>query len=101
MLRHPKSRRPDKALTFDPWQSRIVQKIYGPRRADGQRLCRVVFLQVGRGNRKTSLGAALELLHTFGPQRQPSGQAISAAADRSRPALPSTSRSASSRQRRK
>lgn len=81
-LKHPKSRQPDKALTWDPWQLRIIRKVYGPCHDDGRRLCRVVYLQVGRGNRKTSLGAALALLHTFGPEREPSGQVISAAADR-------------------
>ncbi len=82
ILQHPKSRKPDRALTFDEWQQRIIKKIYGPCDADGNRLCRVVYLQVGRGNRKTSLGAALELLHTFGPQRIEGGQSLSAAADR-------------------
>jgi phage terminase large subunit-like protein len=81
-LKHPKSREADRALIWDPWQLRIVRKVYGPCHDDGRRLCRVVFLQVGRGNRKTSLGAALALLHTFGPERVPSGQVISAAADR-------------------
>src|SRR5262245_23500096 len=79
-LRHPKS--PDQALRLDPWQERIVQKIYGPRHSDGHRICRVCYLQVGRGNRKTTLGAVLALLHTFGPERVPAGQVISAAADR-------------------
>jgi len=81
-LKHPKSREDDRALIWDPWQLRIVRKVYGPCHDDGRRLCRVVYLQVGRGNRKTSLGAALALLHTFGPERVPSGQVISAAADR-------------------
>lgn len=82
ILKHPKSRAEDKALKFDPWQTRIIQKIYGPQHADGRRICRVVYLQVGRGNRKTSLGGALALLHTFGPERVPAGQVNSAAADR-------------------
>jgi phage terminase large subunit-like protein len=82
ILKHPKSRAADKALKFDPWQSRIIQKIYGPCHDDGRRLCSVVYLQVGRGNRKTSLGGALALLHTFGPERIPTGQILSAAADR-------------------
>jgi phage terminase large subunit-like protein len=82
LLKHPKSRAPDRALTIDPWQDRIVRRIYGPCGENGRRITRVVYLQVGHGNRKTSLGAALALLHTFGPEREPSGQVISAAADR-------------------
>lgn len=82
ILKHPKSKNPDKALAFDRWQQRIIQKIYGPAHPDGRRICRVAYLQVGRGNRKTSLGGALCMLHTFGPHREPGGQVISAGADR-------------------
>src|SRR6266511_2417647 len=82
ILRHPKSRAPDRALQFDRWQQRIILKTYGPCHPDGRRICRVVFLQVGRGNRKTSLGGSLALLHTFGPERIASGQSLSAGADR-------------------
>jgi phage terminase large subunit-like protein len=82
IMRHPKSRRPDHALTFDLWQERIIRRIYGPAHEDGRRIVRTVYLQVGRGNRKTSLGAALMLLGTFGPERVETGQVLSAAADR-------------------
>jgi phage terminase large subunit-like protein len=82
ILKHPKSRAENRALIFDEWQQRIIRKIYGPCHDDGRRICRVVYLQVGRGNRKTSLGAALEILHTFGPERIAGGQSLSAAADR-------------------
>ena len=82
LLKHPKSRAPGKAFQLDPWQERIVRRIYGPAHEDGRRKTRVVYLQVGRGNRKTSLGAVLALLHTFGPERIPGGQVLSAAADR-------------------
>lgn len=82
LLRHPKSRAPGKAFQLDAWQERIVRRIYGPAHEDGRRKVRVVYLQVGRGNRKTSLGAVLALLHTFGPEKIPGGQVLSAAADR-------------------
>lgn len=82
LLKHPKSRAPGKAFQLDPWQERVVRRIYGPAHEDGRRKTRVVYLQVGRGNRKTSLGAVLALLHTFGPERLPGGQVLSAAADR-------------------
>src|SRR5690606_11884777 len=35
-----------------------------------------------RGNRKTSLSAALALLHTLGPERVPNGEVVSAASDK-------------------
>ena len=81
-LKHPKSRQEDRALIWDPWQLRIVRKIYGPCRDDGRGFAGSSIFKSGRGNRKTSLGGALALLHTFGPERVPCGQVISAAADR-------------------
>ena len=72
MLRHPKSGR---AFQLDPWQERIVRRIYGPRREDGTRIVKTAVILVPRGNRKTSLAAALEALHTVGPERQQGGEA--------------------------
>lgn len=79
MLRHPKS---GKAFQLDFWQERIVRRIYGPRHEDGSRIVKTVVILVPRGNRKTSLAAALEALHTVGPERVPGGEVISAASDR-------------------
>lgn len=79
MLRHPKS---GKAFQLDLWQERIVRRIYGPRHDDGSRIVKTVVGLIPRGNRKTSLAAALEALHTVGPERQPGGEVISAASDR-------------------
>ncbi|MFN3315162.1 MAG: terminase large subunit, partial [Hyphomonas sp.] len=81
-LRHPKSILPHRAFQLDPWQERIVRRIYGPRHEDGTRITNTVALMLPRGNRKTSLAAALALLHTIGPERRPGGEAIFAAADR-------------------
>jgi len=81
-LRHPNSTAPKRAFQLFPFQERIVRAIYGPRHPDGSRIVQTVFLMLPRGNRKTSLAAALALLHTIGPERRPSGQVIFAAADR-------------------
>jgi phage terminase large subunit-like protein len=81
-LRHPKSALPNKQFQLDPWQERIVRKIYGPRNSDRTRIVSTVVLLLPRGNRKTSLSAALALLHTIGPERAAEGEAIFAAADR-------------------
>ncbi len=78
-LKHPKS---GKAFQLDPWQERIVRRIYGPRKNDGSRIVKTVVLLLPRGNRKTSLAAALALLHTIGPERIPGGEVIVAASDR-------------------
>ncbi|WP_306113277.1 MULTISPECIES: terminase large subunit [unclassified Roseovarius] len=81
-LRHPASGAPGRAFQLAPFQERIVRRIYGPRHEDGSRIVQNVFLLVPRGNRKTSLAAALSLLHTIGPEKVPAGQVIFAAADR-------------------
>jgi phage terminase large subunit-like protein len=78
-LRHPKTGRP---FQLDAWQERIVRRIYGPRHPDGTRVVRNVVMLVSRGARKTTLGAALALLHTVGPERVPAGQVVLAAYDR-------------------
>lgn len=80
-LKHPKSRLPDRAFQLDPWQEEIVRKIYGPCDENGLRIVRNVVIMLPRGNRKTSLGAALALLHTDGPEAVPGGEVLFAAAD--------------------
>jgi phage terminase large subunit-like protein len=78
-LKHPKTGR---AFQLDPWQERLVRRIYGPRNADGTRVVRQVIMLVSRGARKTTLGAALALLHTIGPEKVAGGQVFLAAYDR-------------------
>ncbi|WP_027556233.1 terminase large subunit [Bradyrhizobium sp. Cp5.3] len=82
-LKHPKSTLPRKQFQLDPWQERIVRAIYGPRDDQGNRIVSTVVILVPRGNRKTSLSAALALLHTIGPERVSGGEVIFAASDRS------------------
>lgn len=82
VLRHPKSRQPNHAFELPDWQERIVRAIYGPCHEDGRRLVRTVVILLPRGNRKTSLGAALGLLHVIGPESIPSGECLFAASDR-------------------
>ena len=81
-LRHPKSPAQNRQFVLDPWQERIVRRIYGPRHEDGTRIVKTVVLLLPRGNRKTSLAGALALLHTIGPERRPGGENILAASDR-------------------
>ncbi|TIP83866.1 MAG: terminase large subunit, partial [Mesorhizobium sp.] len=86
-LRHPNSTAPGGAFQLHDWQERIVRRIYGPRHADGRRIVETVFWMIPRGNRKTSLAAALALLHTIGPEKVPAGQVIFAASDREQAGL--------------
>ena len=78
-LKHPKSRLPDRLFQLDPWQERVIRRIYGPRNPDGTRVVRRVVLLLPRGNRKTSLCAAITLLHLMGPETEVGGLTISAA----------------------
>lgn len=82
ILKHPKSRLPGKAFDLPDWQERIVRRIYGPCHEDGRRIVRTVVILLPRGNRKTSLGSALGLLHTIGPESIPGGECLFAASDR-------------------
>lgn len=78
-LRHPKNPARGRPFQLDPWQERVVRAIYGPRHPDGSRVVRRVVLLLPRGNRKTSLCAALTLLHLIGPERAPGNLIVSAA----------------------
>lgn len=86
-LKHPASTAPGYAFQLHLWQERIVRAIYGPRHPDGSRIVTDVFLLIPRGNRKTSLAAALALLHLIGPEKLSGGQIIFAAADREQAAI--------------
>lgn len=86
-LKHPSSTAPNHAFQLHHFQERFVRGIYGPRHPDGRRIVETVFWMIPRGNRKTSLAAALALLHTIGPERVPAGQVIFAASDREQAGL--------------
>ncbi|PLU37998.1 terminase [Sinorhizobium medicae] len=81
-LKHPKSTLPGRQFVLDPWQERIVRRIFGPCDEHGRRLVRTVFLMLPRGARKTSLSAAISLLMTIGPEHTPAGESVFAASDR-------------------
>ncbi len=81
-LRHIKSTAAGRAFTLYPWQERIIRAIYGPRDADGDRIVTRVFFYIPRGNRKTTLSAALALLHLIGPEKVPGGEIVFAAGDK-------------------
>jgi phage terminase large subunit-like protein len=78
-LKHPKNPARGHAFNLDPWQEWIIRKLYGPRHADGTRIVRRLVLMLPRGNRKTSLCAAINLLHLIGPEREKGNLIVSAA----------------------
>jgi phage terminase large subunit-like protein len=90
-LRHPKNRARGNAFELGPFQERIIRKLYGPRhRVDdptngirkGDRIVTTALLAMPRGNRKTSLQAAITMLHLRGPERVPGALIQSAASAR-------------------
>ncbi len=80
-IKHPKSTRPGMGFQLDPWMERLVRKLYGARRQDGTRTYKTLFAMIPRGNRKTTLGAGLALLHSIGPEKLSGSQVVLAAAD--------------------
>jgi phage terminase large subunit-like protein len=68
---------------LQPWQARLVQRIYGDVAESGRRRVRTVYAQIPRGNGKTTLCGGLALLHLLGKaESEPAGQVIIAAGDR-------------------
>lgn len=80
-LRHPKSTAPGRAFYLPRFWERITRRVYGDVDEHGKRRIRNVIILLPRGSRKTSIGAAWALLHTFGPERVPRGEALVAASD--------------------
>jgi phage terminase large subunit-like protein len=68
---------------LQPWQARLVRRIYGDVAESGRRRIRTVFCQIPRGNGKTTLCGGLALLHLLSrTESEPAGQVILAAGDR-------------------
>lgn len=78
-LKHPSSTHPEKNYELPFFWERIIRRIYGPCHPDGRRKVRQVFCLLPRGARKTTMGGALSLLHTFGYEKVSHGQAMVAA----------------------
>jgi phage terminase large subunit-like protein len=78
-LKHPKSGATNRQFVLPDFWERIIRRIYGPSDTAGNRLVRTVYIQIPRGARKTTIGAGLGLLHTFGHEKTPAGLAIVAA----------------------
>ncbi len=81
-LRHPKSQQPGRRFQLDRWQERLIRRLYGDTKPDGTRRIKTVFALIPRGNRKTTLGAALAMVHLGTQERIPGSQVVSAAVDR-------------------
>lgn len=76
----------NRAFELRPWQKEIIEAIYAT--DDGmRRIKRAALICLPRKSGKTTLAAALSLCHLCGPEVEPRGQVVSAAADRAQAAL--------------
>ncbi|HYD32092.1 MAG TPA: terminase TerL endonuclease subunit, partial [Azospirillaceae bacterium] len=64
-----------------PWQEAAIRAVYGPCTPDGKRLVRTAALWIPRGNGKTTLASGIAAAHFLGPEAEPGGQIVMAAAD--------------------
>jgi phage terminase large subunit-like protein len=80
-LKHTKGRWRGKPFQLLPWQTKIIRDVFGTLKEDGNRLYKQVYLEIGKKNGKSELGAgfALYLLVADG---EPGAEVYSAAADR-------------------
>ncbi len=83
-VRHPITGQP---FQLDRPYERLIRRIFGPRHPDGTRIVKEVPALIPRGNRKTTLGAAIALLMCAGPERRKFGQTILAAYNREQSAI--------------
>ena len=65
-----------------PFQRELVRKVYNGSLPTGERAVRLASWWLPSGNAKTALAAALALVHFIGPEAEPGGQIVLAAADR-------------------
>jgi phage terminase large subunit-like protein len=86
LLVHVKGEWADQPFVLEPWQRDIIQKVFGWKRPDGTRRYRIVYIEVGRKNGKSTIaaGIALYLLTADG---EAGGEVLSAAADREQAAI--------------
>lgn len=64
------------------FQKKFINDVYGPHRKNGLRKIRRAILSIGRKNGKTSLIAALVLVHLVGPEQVLNGEIYSYATER-------------------
>lgn len=63
-LRFVKGSAAGKPFRLEPWQEKLLRRVFGPLNPDGTRVCRVFYLEVGSKNAKSTLigGVALYML---------------------------------------
>jgi phage terminase large subunit-like protein len=85
-LTHTKSKWAGVNWTWIPWQEELIKKVYGTVKKNGNRQYKTVYLEIGKKNGKTELGAAVALYQLLADKEQ-SAEVYSAAGDREQAAL--------------
>lgn len=86
-LQHIEGEKAQTKLKLEPWQRRIVRRVFGwSRRSDGTRKYRFVYIEIPRRNGKSFLGSGFALYLLFA-DKEPGAQVVSAAADREQAAI--------------
>ena len=86
MLVHVEGPMAGRPFRLEPWQRDIVRRLFGWKQADGSRKYRKLFLEVPRGNGKSTFAAGLALL-LLAVDGEKSAKVYSAAADKGQASL--------------
>ena len=81
MLVHIEGPMAGRPFVLEPWQRQIVREVFGRKRGDGLRQYRKLYLEVPRGNGKSTFAAGLAL-YLLAVDGERSAKVYSAAADR-------------------
>lgn len=79
-LVHVEAPHAGKPFLLEQWQRKIIEDVFGWKRADGTRKYRVLYFEVPRKNGKSTLGAAIAL-YLLCADKEYGAQIVSAAAD--------------------
>lgn len=77
---HTKGKWAGKPFILHPWQVKAILKIYGPVKANGHRVVDHAYIEIGKKNGKSELGAALALYHLLADGEKSAEVYIAAAA---------------------
>lgn len=80
-LRHVKGEWAGMPFELDPWQDKIIRKLFGTLRADGTRQYRRCYVEIPRKNGKSTLASAVAL-YLLLADKEPGAEIYSCAADR-------------------
>jgi phage terminase large subunit-like protein len=86
MLVHIEGPMAGQPFTLEPWQRKIVRDVWGWKKHDGRRRYRKLYLEVPRGNGKSTFAAGLALL-LMAVDGERSAKVYSAAADKPQAAI--------------